>query len=69
VLAGDADRLTKPEAGIEISRLSPRADFVAISPAGHNGLLEEGRQYGAAIAQFVQGLSGAKTPIRAVKPA
>jgi pimeloyl-ACP methyl ester carboxylesterase len=54
VLAGDADRLTKPEAGIEISRLAPDADFVSISPAGHNGLLEEGRQYAAAIAQFVQ---------------
>jgi pimeloyl-ACP methyl ester carboxylesterase len=56
VLAGDADRLTKPEAGLEISRLAPHADFVSISPAGHNGLLEEGRQYGAAIAQFVQTL-------------
>jgi len=56
VLAGDADRITKPEAGIAISKMAPRADFVTISPAGHNGLLESA-QYGAAIAQFVQGLA------------
>lgn len=56
VLAGDADRITKPEAGIAISKMAPRADFVTISPAGHNGLLESS-QYGAAIAQFVQGLA------------
>jgi pimeloyl-ACP methyl ester carboxylesterase len=56
VLAGDADRITKPEAGVDISKRAPRADFILISPAGHNGLLEEGNQYAAAIAQFVQGL-------------
>jgi len=59
VLAGDADRITKPEAGVAISKLAPRADFILIRPAGHNGLLEEGGQYAAAIAQFVQGLAGA----------
>lgn len=62
VLAGDADRLTKPEAGIEISRLAPQADFVLVEPAGHNGLLES-REYGEAIGQFVQGLAGADTGI------
>jgi pimeloyl-ACP methyl ester carboxylesterase len=59
VLAGDADRITKPEAGMAISRMAPKADFILIEPAGHNGLLEQGRQYGAAIADFVAGLSRA----------
>jgi pimeloyl-ACP methyl ester carboxylesterase len=54
VLAGDADRITKPEAGKAISALAPDADFMLIEPAGHNGLLEEGSQYAAAIAQFVE---------------
>jgi pimeloyl-ACP methyl ester carboxylesterase len=53
VIAGDADRLTKPGAGLALSEMAPDADFVRISPAGHNGLLEEGGQYAAAIAQFV----------------
>jgi pimeloyl-ACP methyl ester carboxylesterase len=55
VIAGDADRLTKPEAGIAISKLAPHADFVLIEPAGHNGLLESAK-YGEAIADFVRGL-------------
>jgi pimeloyl-ACP methyl ester carboxylesterase len=53
VIAGDADRLTRPEAGLALSEMAPDADFIRISPAGHNGLLEEGGQYAAAIAQFV----------------
>jgi pimeloyl-ACP methyl ester carboxylesterase len=57
VLAGDADRITKPEAGKAISQLAPHADFILIEPAGHNGLLEQGRQYGAAIADFVARVS------------
>jgi pimeloyl-ACP methyl ester carboxylesterase len=57
VITGDADRLTKPEAGIEISRLASVADFVKITPAGHNGLLEEGKQYSDAIAEFVERIS------------
>jgi pimeloyl-ACP methyl ester carboxylesterase len=57
VLAGDADRVTKPEAGKAISQLAPDADFIMISPAGHNGLLEQGAQYGAAIADFVARVS------------
>jgi pimeloyl-ACP methyl ester carboxylesterase len=61
VIAGDADRLTKPEAGLALSRLAPDADFVTISPAGHNGLLEEGGQYAAAIAQLVARASKAGT--------
>ncbi|WP_197065343.1 alpha/beta fold hydrolase [Massilia sp. 9096] len=54
VLAGDADRITKPEAGIAISRMAPDADFVSIAPAGHNGLIEAGEKYAAAIAEFMQ---------------
>jgi pimeloyl-ACP methyl ester carboxylesterase len=54
VLAGDADRITKPEAGVEISRMAPHADFVSIAPAGHNGLIETGEQYAAAITEFMQ---------------
>jgi pimeloyl-ACP methyl ester carboxylesterase len=61
VIAGDADRLTKPEASVQISEMAPDADLVEISPAGHNGLLEEGVGYGAAIAQFVQRVSAAKS--------
>jgi pimeloyl-ACP methyl ester carboxylesterase len=57
VLAGDADRVTKPEAGKAISELAPDADFILIEPAGHNGLLEQGGQYAAAIAQFVDRVS------------
>jgi pimeloyl-ACP methyl ester carboxylesterase len=53
VLAGDADRITRPEAGLALSQMAPHADFVKISPAGHNGLLEQGAQYAAAIAEFV----------------
>jgi pimeloyl-ACP methyl ester carboxylesterase len=56
VLVGDADRITKPEAGRAISEMAPDADFVMIKPAGHNGLLES-RQYGPAIAEFVARLS------------
>jgi pimeloyl-ACP methyl ester carboxylesterase len=62
VLCGDADRITKPEAGRAISEMAPDADFVMIEPAGHNGLLEEGRQYGAAIAEFVARVSKARQP-------
>jgi pimeloyl-ACP methyl ester carboxylesterase len=61
VIAGDADRLTKPEASVQISEMAPDADLVEISPAGHNGLLDEGVGYGAAIAQFVQRVSAAKS--------
>jgi pimeloyl-ACP methyl ester carboxylesterase len=57
VLCGDADRITKPEAGRAISEMAPDADFVMIEPAGHNGLLEEGRQYAVAIAKFVARVS------------
>jgi pimeloyl-ACP methyl ester carboxylesterase len=59
VIAGDADRLTKPEAGLALSEMAPDADFIRISPAGHNGLLEEGGQYAAAIAQFVARVAAA----------
>ena len=54
VLAGDADRLTVPEAGMRISELAPDAEFVPIVPAGHNGLIEAGEQYATAISRFVQ---------------
>ena len=57
VLAGDADRITRPAAGRAIAAMAPDADFVLIAPAGHNGLLEQGRQYGAAIGEFVAGLA------------
>jgi len=57
VISGDADRLTKPEAGIAISELAGTADFVKVIPAGHNGLLEEGKQYSDAIAEFVERIS------------
>ena len=30
------------------------ADFVQIAPAGHNGMIEQGRKYAEAIAQFVE---------------
>lgn len=67
VIAGDADRLTKPGAGLALSEMAPDADFVTISPAGHNGLLEEGGQYAAAIAQFVARAAnaGKQGPVRA----
>jgi pimeloyl-ACP methyl ester carboxylesterase len=35
VIAGNADRITKPEAGIRMSKLIPEADYVEIVPAGH----------------------------------
>jgi pimeloyl-ACP methyl ester carboxylesterase len=53
-IAGDVDKLTKPQAGIEISRIARNADYVQIAPAGHNGLIEQGRKYAEAIAQFVE---------------
>jgi pimeloyl-ACP methyl ester carboxylesterase len=62
VLAGDADRITKPEAGIAISRMTPDADFVSIAPAGHNGLIEAGEQYAAAIDAFMQKTASAARP-------
>jgi pimeloyl-ACP methyl ester carboxylesterase len=62
VLSGDADRITKPEAGRAISEMAPDGDFILIQPAGHNGLLEPGRQYGAAIAQFVARVSKKDAP-------
>ena len=54
VIAGDVDRLTKPAAGLRISQMIPGADFTKIVPAGHIGLLEEGRQYSEAIAQLAR---------------
>jgi pimeloyl-ACP methyl ester carboxylesterase len=70
VLVGDADRITKPEAGRAISEMAPDADFVMIKPAGHNGLLES-RQYGAAIAEFVARVSktGRQGAVRAANEA
>jgi pimeloyl-ACP methyl ester carboxylesterase len=69
VLAGDADRVTKPEAGRAISEMAPDADFILIAPAGHNGLLEQGRQYGAAIADFVARIHRTESqgPVRAAR--
>jgi pimeloyl-ACP methyl ester carboxylesterase len=64
VITGDADRLTKPEAGMEISRLASNADFVKVIPAGHNGILEEGKQYSDAIAQLAQAVSADVPSIR-----
>jgi pimeloyl-ACP methyl ester carboxylesterase len=54
VVAGDVDRLTLPEAGVRMSEMIKGADFVKITPAGHNGLIEQGGQYADAIAQLVQ---------------
>jgi pimeloyl-ACP methyl ester carboxylesterase len=51
-IAGNVDKLTRPEAGIEISQIAPDADFVQIDPAGHNGIIEQGQKYAEAIAQF-----------------
>jgi pimeloyl-ACP methyl ester carboxylesterase len=62
VLAGDADRITKPEAGIAISQMAPDADFVSIVPAGHNGLIESGEKYAAAIDAFVQKTAARRAP-------
>lgn len=58
VIAGDADRLTKPWAGKELAAMAPQADFVTVSPAGHNGILEN-RQYGEAIGEFARRLAQA----------
>jgi len=49
VITGSEDRLTKPEAGEEMTKRMRRCDFVRIDPAGHNGPLEEGEQYARAI--------------------
>jgi pimeloyl-ACP methyl ester carboxylesterase len=57
VIAGDADRLTKPWAGKEMSAMAPRGEFVSVAPAGHNGILESG-EYGVAIGEFVRSLVG-----------
>jgi pimeloyl-ACP methyl ester carboxylesterase len=53
IITGDADRITLPEAGVDMSRLIPGAELVRIEPAGHNGLLEEGQQYSDAIARLL----------------
>jgi pimeloyl-ACP methyl ester carboxylesterase len=60
-ITGDVDKLTKPEAGQEISRLAPNADFVKLVPAGHNGLIEQGPRYAEAIAQFMRRTTPAVT--------
>jgi pimeloyl-ACP methyl ester carboxylesterase len=60
-ITGDVDKLTKPEAGIEISRLAPNADFVRLAPAGHNGLIEQGPRYAEAIRQFMRRAAPAPT--------
>jgi pimeloyl-ACP methyl ester carboxylesterase len=62
VVAGHVDRLTKPEAGVQISEEVPGASFTKITPAGHNGLLEEGRQYSEAISQLVRRAVGGQWP-------
>lgn len=68
VIAGDADRLTRPEAGKAISEMAPQADFVPIEPAGHNGILENTR-YGEAIGAFVRSLgSGTAKGAAAARP-
>lgn len=61
VIAGDADRLTKPEAGKEIAAMIPGADFFMVIPAGHNGILEEGQQYSDAITQLVEKVSSSSS--------
>ena len=59
-ITGDVDKLTKPEAGQEISRLAPNGDFKLV-PAGHNGLIEQGPRYAEAIAQFMRRTTPAVT--------
>ncbi|HLO62166.1 MAG TPA: alpha/beta hydrolase [Azonexus sp.] len=54
VITADADRITRPEAGIGMSKLMPESELVRIAPAGHNGLLEEGQQYSNAIASLLK---------------
>jgi pimeloyl-ACP methyl ester carboxylesterase len=49
VITGDADRLTRPEAAQQMTARIPTCDLVTIRGAGHNGLLEEGRDYARAI--------------------
>jgi pimeloyl-ACP methyl ester carboxylesterase len=58
VVTGDSDRITLPEAAVSMSELIPEAEFVRITPAGHNGLLEEGTQYSDAIARLVKRVAG-----------
>jgi pimeloyl-ACP methyl ester carboxylesterase len=53
VVAADADRLTLPEAAIEMAQMLPQGDVMGISPAGHLGPIEEGLQYSEAIAELV----------------
>jgi pimeloyl-ACP methyl ester carboxylesterase len=53
VVAADADRLTLPEAAIEMAHMLPQGDVVGISPAGHLGPIEAGLQYSEVIAGLV----------------
>lgn len=53
VIVADADRITLPQAGEHIAQTIPHAAVRTIAPAGHNGILEEGDEYAAAIAAFV----------------
>lgn len=62
VITGDADRITLPEAGVGMSKMMPDAQLVRINPAGHNGLLEAGQEYGEAIARLVQRAFGSLRP-------
>jgi pimeloyl-ACP methyl ester carboxylesterase len=63
VVAADADRLTLPQAAIEMAQPIPDGEVVGISSAGHLGPIEQGEQYSEAIAGLVQrSANGARTP-------
>jgi pimeloyl-ACP methyl ester carboxylesterase len=58
VITADADRITLPGAAKHMHRTVPTSDLVRIAPAGHTGLLEEGRAYSEAIAAGIDPLHG-----------
>ena len=53
VVAGDRDKICKPEASQDIRAGVPHAELVTLSPAGHMGLLSSHEEFGRAARGFL----------------
>jgi pimeloyl-ACP methyl ester carboxylesterase len=62
VVAGDRDKVTKPEASAAIREGVPAAELTTLAPAGHMGLISEHGAFGAVVEEFLGRCFGAIPP-------
>jgi pimeloyl-ACP methyl ester carboxylesterase len=68
VVAGDRDPVTVPAAGERIAEAVPKAEFVTLAPARHQGFVERRAEFARAVDQFLIWLAEQSVPGRPAQP-